>query len=517
MPTLIEQLQPQCITPDVLNEIRIERYLQVAAQMYAVALEPNVLTVRYVSLKKFLGFMTKLYAHNGYAAAAVRKQRLYFEQSMRTSISALEQVVADLKMLEEAQKEATATAHALPAGRAVQAANVHLTEEDLFDEFEENTLSVPAPAVVPTAAATVAQPRTMRRAFDRLRVPESVMAVAPAVRMPLVHLPPRPALAPAPAAAASSSVSASAPTAPDSYLEFTALSAGTAGYAENAEVESHMPGVSSTDVALLQALGASIYQVDAGQPFSSVMQYPTPLSQPAAAHMHGCGEGRVKPSPTGGGAGAGGGPWFVRDDYYVNYTSVLRHVSPALQMARPAVESNRCFFLHLGIAISINPFALQVACRHLATQLLLDTQSDDFSLRADILPSVLGYAHFVDANALIWLWLQEFSPYQICLLSGTPAHPIVSVFRTRGAPLHKLSDVIIHCDGSHFTLLRPFSPTHGAGGWKQEQGQGLGLGQGSSVPLLLQAVAARGGLVQEHELDVRRDHSVSAVLAAVFG
>jgi hypothetical protein len=39
---------------------------------------------------------------------------------------------------------------------------------------------------------------------------------------------------------------------------------------------------------------------------------------------------------------------------------------------------------------------------------------------------------------------------------------IVSLFRTRGAPLHKLSDVIIHCDGSHFTLLRAFSP-EGAG------------------------------------------------------
>jgi hypothetical protein len=90
-------------------------------------------------------------------------------------------------------------------------------------------------------------------------------------------------------------------------------------------------------------------------------------------------------------------------------------------MARSAVESNRCFFLHLGIALNIHPFALQVACRHLAKQLLGETQADDYSLRADILPSVLGYAHFVDANALIWLWLREFGPYRICMLSGTPA------------------------------------------------------------------------------------------------
>jgi len=35
MPTLIEQLQPQCITPDILNEIRIERYMQVCERRYA--------------------------------------------------------------------------------------------------------------------------------------------------------------------------------------------------------------------------------------------------------------------------------------------------------------------------------------------------------------------------------------------------------------------------------------------------------------------------------------------------
>ncbi len=41
------------------------------------------------------------------------------------------------------------------------------------------------------------------------------------------------------------------------------------------------------------------------------------------------------------------------------------------------------------------------------------------------------------------------------MLSGTAQSPIVSLFRTRGVPLQQLSDVIIHCDGKHFTLLRP--------------------------------------------------------------
>jgi len=60
---------------------------QVAAQMYAVALEPNVLTVRYVSLKKFLGFMTKLYTHNGYASASVRKHRYVHVCSVQCAVA----------------------------------------------------------------------------------------------------------------------------------------------------------------------------------------------------------------------------------------------------------------------------------------------------------------------------------------------------------------------------------------------------------------------------------------------
>jgi len=231
-----------------------------------------------------------------------------------------------------------------------------------------------------------------------------------------------------------------------------------------------------------------------------MMQYPAPaVANPAARqHVH---------------AGSGSdGLWFIRDDFYVNYTSVLRHVPAALQMARSAVESNRCFFLHLGIALNIHPFALQVACRHLASQLLLDTGCEDYSLRADILPSVLGYAHFVDANALIWLWLQEFGPYRICLLSGTSRQPIVSLFRTRGAPLHKLSDVIVHCDGSHFTLLRAFAAS-ADGGVNPLGGE---QAQTSSVPALIQMVKARGGLVQDHELEVRSGHSVWAVMDKIF-
>jgi hypothetical protein len=38
-------------------------------------------------------------------------------------------------------------------------------------------------------------------------------------------------------------------------------------------------------------------------------------------------------------------------------------------MAKSAIEMNRCFFIHVGIAIGIHPFLLQIAFRELAKHL----------------------------------------------------------------------------------------------------------------------------------------------------
>ena len=87
-----------------------------------------------------------------------------------------------------------------------------------------------------------------------------------------------------------------------------------------------------------------------------------------------------------------------------------------VSIADLAVESNRCFFLHLGVALCLNPFILQVSFRHFGSLLMQDTAAEDFSLREDILQSVLNYCDFVDANCLIWLWMQEFAPYRCVVL-----------------------------------------------------------------------------------------------------
>ena len=62
---------------------------------------------------------------------------------------------------------------------------------------------------------------------------------------------------------------------------------------------------------------------------------------------------------------------FHRHDFYISF---LRFFNPArgaawgaeeqqLKGTREAIETNRCFFIHLGVAINVHPFALQVRGR----------------------------------------------------------------------------------------------------------------------------------------------------------
>ncbi len=63
---------------------------------------------------------------------------------------------------------------------------------------------------------------------------------------------------------------------------------------------------------------------------------------------------------------------FERDDFHVSFTGFLQFLPSELQMARSAMEVNRCFFIHVGIAIGVHPFLLQIACRELAAYFAAD-------------------------------------------------------------------------------------------------------------------------------------------------
>lgn len=92
----------------------------------------------------------------------------------------------------------------------------------------------------------------------------------------------------------------------------------------------------------------------------------------------------------------------------------------------------------------------------------------------DLLQSILEYAYFVDANSLSVLPLIELLPYRICFISNSLLDPIFSCFSMNPAQEKSLPpgcpsiapnakrDIIIYCNGAHFTLLRPFLQSNGS-------------------------------------------------------
>mmetsp|Transcript_16980 Transcript_16980/g.28770 ORF Transcript_16980/g.28770 Transcript_16980/m.28770 type:complete len:1244 (-) Transcript_16980:294-4025(-) len=145
---------------------------------------------------------------------------------------------------------------------------------------------------------------------------------------------------------------------------------------------------------------------------------------------------------------------FRQDDFHTSYAPFLDNLSPELSMTRPAVEFNRCFFIHLGIAMQIHPFALQCAFRHFAA-VEMETAED---WEQDIIKTLTDYSGYVDANALAFTWPEEFDKYRLCFISGSVNDPMISCFvpTNRACEVEDLYEIVLRCDGSHFTLLRPF-------------------------------------------------------------
>lgn len=67
---------------------------------------------------------------------------------------------------------------------------------------------------------------------------------------------------------------------------------------------------------------------------------------------------------------------FFRDDFSVSYEPFLRSLPAELIVSRAATETNRCFFIHLGVAMNVHPFALQTAFRSLAMRRILQKRGD---------------------------------------------------------------------------------------------------------------------------------------------
>jgi hypothetical protein len=80
-----------------------------------------------------------------------------------------------------------------------------------------------------------------------------------------------------------------------------------------------------------------------------------------------------------------------------------------------ASEPNRCFWIHMGVAVGFHPFALQALFRHRAAMICCDKAESNVT---EILSSVQEYGGLVDANSLSFLFPKEFKGIRICFISG---------------------------------------------------------------------------------------------------
>lgn len=139
--------------------------------------------------------------------------------------------------------------------------------------------------------------------------------------------------------------------------------------------------------------------------------------------------------------------------------------TPARMAASQCVnEINRCFFLHLGRALKINPFALCVAYRIFARRVI--EQSAEGDLCRDGANDVLAENRFVDAMALASIWPEELDDYQILVvnLNGDGSFnqhqgftyirpPNSRCINERGEFTGR--NIVLTLQGGHFTYLEP--------------------------------------------------------------
>lgn len=152
---------------------------------------------------------------------------------------------------------------------------------------------------------------------------------------------------------------------------------------------------------------------------------------------------------------------FQMLDFHVTFNNFLKDMPAELQMAKTAVEVNRCFFLHLGVAANIHPFLLQVVFRNITANRLGNLSTEDIEYA--MLETVKEYAGLVDANTLAYLWPEEFRQTRICIIAGPPGSPSLSCFCCEEINMNApVMNIIMRCERSHFTLLKPLGDARAA-------------------------------------------------------
>ena len=152
---------------------------------------------------------------------------------------------------------------------------------------------------------------------------------------------------------------------------------------------------------------------------------------------------------------------FLDIDYGMRFGLIYpRHVHLILEMYPVLDESNRCFFMTLGIATDLDPFHLQCAFRRHVKKL----QSKPMSLKstnlrnlAIVLEEGLDENQPVDSALLSFCWPPALERFQITIISCRPITKKGSPYTLTifdPTPDVKKQSIVLKVENGHYTLLR---------------------------------------------------------------
>ena len=128
------------------------------------------------------------------------------------------------------------------------------------------------------------------------------------------------------------------------------------------------------------------------------------------------------------------------------------------QLLKSMKETNRCFFLHAGRSLGLNPFAFMQACRTKSWERTEQDQNEEVDLDVKKLHhDLMIHSAFVDALTLLkQMWFEELEKFRIVIVWDNKVAD--GSMMPGGVVLQSTNDaeiIVLHYSGTHYTWLQP--------------------------------------------------------------
>ena len=223
-------------------------------------------------------------------------------------------------------------------------------------------------------------------------------------------------------------------------------------------IEPHQPeGLNSTDRGYYITLGVTF-------DWENISNGNSLIAQDEARHQH---RGRGYRSRLS----------FDRADYGVRFTPFLDSAFISsedrllVDRCRSANETFRCFFIHLGVAISMHPYMLMLKMRQNCRD--IQAADDDYSNALKVfygppLDECIRPSSFIDASVLCAYWPPEMNGFRLLIITFATSNDSLSGFESISTytPINSPQydpvtnawlgeDIILKLQDGHFNILKP--------------------------------------------------------------